>query len=315
MKKIIALTIIGCCMLLRVVAQGDLLDEINKEDSAKPQRNFTTATFKATRIINMQSVELTGAGNLQFMITHHFGLLWNKDAGAQNLVQMFGLNAGIAKTYLALDYSFNRWFNVGLAAAGTSNFEGWMRFKLLRQQTGTYNIPVTVDWISTANVNSSKTATLIGEPVWNRYSFMHQLLIARKFSDKFSLQFMPTLVHNNVVPFGVNNSNNVWSLGVGGRYKVSDKKAITFEYARQLNMFDFVIMKNGTIVNYNPNLVSIGYDWDTGGHIFQLFASSTTMSTNIEQLTRNPYNFAKGEFALGFNINRSFGIKKKVKEL
>ncbi len=315
MKKLISLLAFSFCLFGMAVAQDDLLDEIKKEESAKPKKNYAKATFKATRIINMQSVEMTGEGNLQFMITHHFPLLWNKDIGSQNLVQMFGLNSGIAKTYLALDYSPKTWFNFGLAAAGTSNFEGWTRFKLMAQQTGVHNYPFTIDWISTAQVNSAKSATIPGELVWNRWSFMHQLLIARKMSDKLSLQFMPTLIHNNLAPYGINNSNNIWSLGMGGRYKLSDKKAITFEYARQLNMHDYVILKNGTIVNYNPNLVSLGYDWDTGGHIFQLFISSTTSSNNIEQLSRNPYDFSKGEFSLGFNINRTFGIKKKVKGL
>lgn len=313
MKKIFALLLTGTCLFTRLMAQDDLLGDLMKEDSAKVKQNYTTATFKSTKVINMESVEMTGAGNLQFMITHHFGNIWNKDLGAQNLVQLLGLNSGVAHTYLSLDYSVKSWLNFGAASTGNSRFEGWTKIRLLRQQTGQKNIPVTAVWMSVANVDASKNGVAIGESVWNRYAFMHQLLIARKFSEKFSLEFLPTLIHYNVIPYGINNRNNTYSMGVAARYKLKERRAVTFEYARQLNMYDFVIDKSGNVLHYNPNLVSLGYDMDTGGHIFQFFVSSSTGAYNIEQLTRNTNDFSKLQFSFGFNINRSFGVKKSVK--
>lgn len=106
----------------------------------------------------------------------------------------------------------------------------------MRQQTGQKNIPVSLGWYSLFNVNATKDPTLTTS--WNKFSFMHQLLIARKFSDKLSLQLMPTLIHFNIVPYGINNSNLVGSIGLGGKYKLTANKNITFEYARQLNMYE-----------------------------------------------------------------------------
>jgi hypothetical protein len=121
---------------------------------------------------------------------------------------------------------------------------------------------------------------------------------------------MPTLVYFNVVPYGVNNSNFVGSLGLGGKYKVGDHNNITFEYARQLNMFENLMDKNGNIVNYKPDLLSIGYEINTGGHQFQFYIGNTTASSAIDQLARNTTNMKLGNMSLGFTLNRSLNLKK-----
>ena len=162
---------------------------VYSQDSAvakePPARKYARATFNSTRIINFQSTEIVGKGNLQFMISHHFSYIWNKGAGSQNLAQLFGLNSGVAHTYLSFDYSPTNWLNLGLAAAGSSKYEGWAKFRLLRQQTGYKNIPVSVSLYTMANVNTAQDPE--SELVWNRYSFVTQLLIARKMTDKLSL--------------------------------------------------------------------------------------------------------------------------------
>ena len=189
-----------------------------------------------------------------------------------------------------------------------SRYEGWAKFKILRQQTGERNIPVSVGWYSMFNVNAAKDPAI--QLSWNKFAFVHQLLIARKFSDKFSLQLMPTAIHFNLVPNGINNSNTVWSLGLGGKYKLSANKNITFEYARQFNMYKNLVDKNGNIVNYKPNLLSLGMEFNTGGHLFQFYIGNTTNSSNIDQLARNSSSLKFSNWALGFTINRSMSLKK-----
>ena len=291
-------------------AQDDLLGGLVKDDAAVVKQNITSATFKSTRIINMQSVEMTGAGNLQFMISHHFGQIWQNGAGWKNAAQMFGLNAGVANTYLAVDYSPNKWLNLGVASTGNSQFEGWAKFKILRQQTGKKNIPVTVAWFSSFHADASDGPS-INDNAWNRFSYLNQLLVARKFNDNFSLQVMGSLIHNNLNTYGVNNTNNTFSVGFGGRYKLTRKSAFTLEYSRQLNNYKNLIDETGSVYSYKPDLLSLGYDWDTGGHIFQFFISNTSMASNFTQLSANTSKLTA--FALGFNLNRSFGIKKVVK--
>jgi hypothetical protein len=293
-------------------AQDDLLGDLVKEDSAKVKQNITIATFKATRVINMHSVEMTGEGNLQFLIIHHFGPLWDKSEGAANLARLFGMNGNFASTYLSFDYTPIRWMNLGVAWAGSTSMEGTAKFKLLRQQTGQKEIPLSLVWVSTANFNASKQLQSPQGLYWNRFSYLHQLLIARKFTEKFSLQLTPSMIHKNIISYGYNSSHNVYSLGIGGRYKLTEKRALTFEYARQLNMYENVIDKTGAMVSYSPNLISLGYDWDTGGHIFQFFFTNSSFASNIFQLSQNPARDNFGQWSLGFNLNRSYTVKHKV---
>jgi len=300
MKKILSLLV--CC--LGFFAHSIAQDSAVAETKQAPKQKFARATFNATKLINMQTTEIVGKGVKQFMVSHHFSYLWNKDAGSQNLAQFFGLNSGIAHTYVSFDYSPISFLNVGVAMAGGSKYEAWTKFKLLRQQTGLKNIPVSVAFYSLANVNTAKDASV--QLTANKFSFLHQLLIARKFSDKVSLQLMPTWIHFNVVPYGINNSNDVFSLGLGGKYKMTSTLNLTFEYARQLNMYKNIIAKNGAILNYQPDLLAVGLEINTGGHLFQFYIGNTVESSNIEQMAKNNSVIKEGNFAFGFTINRSF---------
>jgi hypothetical protein len=313
MKRLILLAVLLLGFISRNFAQDDLLKDLEKEDAANVKQDITTATFKSNRIINMPSVEMTGTGNLQFMIIHHFGQAWNKDVSTgQNFANFFGINSGLANTYLSFDYSPKEFLNLGVALAGKGHYEGWAKFKLLRQQTGLKNIPISIAWQSTANWDANTSpAPEYKTTGWNRFAFLHQLLIARKFSENFSLQLTPSLVHYNIVGYGPEASNNIFSTGIGGRYKLSHKKAITFEYSRQFNMYKNVLTPSGSSIDYIPDVVSLGFDMDTGGHIFQFFVSNTDFASNIYQLSVNP-KASKGIF-FGFNLNRSYGIKKVVK--
>jgi hypothetical protein len=300
MKKILMIIMgVGFCSLA--------LAQDNTEKEA-PKAKFARATFNSTRVINLQSTEIVSKGSLQFLISHHFSNIWTKDAGSQNLAQLFGLNSGVAHTYLSFDYSPTSYMNLGLAAAGNSKYEGFAKFKLLRQQTGKRNIPVSVSYYSMAHVNTAKDPEV--DFSWNKWAFVNQLLIARKFSDNFSLMLAPTWVHFNTVPYGINNSNEVISIGLAGKYKMKPKMNLTFEYVRQLNMYENLISKNGSILNYEPNLIAAGIEINSGGHLFQFYIGNTTDGSNVDHFARNASKIKDGNFAFGFTLNRSLSLKK-----
>jgi hypothetical protein len=314
MKKILLTSFCGILLGISAIAQDDLLGQLEQEDSATVKENITTATFKATRLINMHSVEMTGLHNMQFMIIHHFGPMWdNNENFGGNLGRLFGMNAGFANTYMSFDYTPIKWMNVGLAFAGAGSLEGTAKFKLMRQQTGLKNYPVSIAWVSTMNYNTSSQQKAPNGFEPNKFSFLNQLLIAKKFNEKLSLQLFPSWVHYNIVPYGWNHSNDIFSLGIGGRFKINDKKAVSFEYSRQLNMYKDVTDKTGEVINYSPDLISLGFDWDTGGHVFQFFFSNSYYASNVFQLSTNTKKDNFGQWCMGFNLNRSYGMKKMVK--
>jgi hypothetical protein len=305
MKKIFSLSILCLGLISQTFAQTDSAVAPVK---LTPKQKITKNVFSTSKLINMQTTEMGTKGAFQFMISHHFSDIWNKESGSQVGAQLFGINSGVAYTYLSFDYSATRWLNLGVAAAGSSKYEGFAKIKLLRQQTGLHDVPVSVALFSLANVNTApdKTITFAGD----RYNYVNQILISRKFNDKLSLQLMPTVVHYNKVPYGINNDNDVYSIGLGGKYKISDNVNINFEYSRQLNMYENVLTSTGNIINYKPDLLSVGVELNSGGHQFRLFVGNTTFSSNVDQLSRNTKSIADGNFALGFTINRSMFFGK-----
>ena len=243
------------------------------------------------------------------MVSHHFSYIWIKDQSTEdNLAQFLGINSGSAQTYLSFDYSFNDYANFGLALAGQMRYEGWAKFRLVRQQTGPKNIPVSATWYSMANVDFALDKG--SGSAWDKWSYLHQLLIARKMSDKISLQLVPTLIYLNKVPYGINNSNFVYSIGIAGKWKARPKTNITLEYTRQLNMYENIINESGQIINYNPDLLSLGIEVNTGGHLFQFYVGNTLHSSNIDHLARNTGYLKDGNLSFGFTINRSMDLRK-----
>lgn len=310
MKRIFSLTVI-CLSLSTYVKAQDSTATVSTDSTATeevPKHKYARAVFNSTRIINMQSTEIVSKGALEFMINHHFSYIWNKGAGKQNIGQLFGLNSGVAHTYLSFAYSPLSWLNTGIAAAGSSKYEAWLKFRILRQQTGVKNIPVSVSWFSLGAVNTASDPAVDFSA--NRFSFVNQLLIARKISSKLSVELVPTWVHFNIVPYGINNSNEVFSLGMGARYRLKPKLNVSLEYSRQLNMYENLITKNGTILNYHPDLLAAGIEVNTGGHLFQFFIGNTIDASNVDHFARNNSSIKDGNFAFGFTINRTLALKK-----
>ncbi len=305
MKKILMLLVagLGCCF---VTMAQDSTEAVTKET---PKPKYARATFNSTKIINLQSTEIIPQHALQFMVSHHFSYLWNKDQSTEdNLAQFLGLNSGVAQTYLSFDYSIHSSANLGLALAGHSRYEGWAKFRIMRQQTGVKDIPISVSWYSMAHVDFAQEKGTGSQ--WDKWSYLHQLLIARKMSDKVSLQLIPSLVYLNNVPYGINNSNFVWSIGVAGKFKAAPKMNITMEYTRQLNMYENIIDESGAITHYSPDLLSVGIEMNTGGHLFQFYVGNTMNSSAIDQLAKNTGYLKDGNLAFGFTINRTMDLRK-----
>ena len=113
-------------------------------------------------------------------------------------------------------------------------------------------------------------------------------MISRKFNDKLSLQFSPTFFHDNYVVNDLQD-NSQYGLIFGGRYKLGKRWSFNLEYGAHLNRD-----KNSL---YN-NPLSIGFDLETGGHVFQLhFTNSQFMNAN-GVLGNSTGDWSDGDFSL-----------------
>ncbi len=298
MRKSLLLFIMPLCFAGKAYSQADSLMNMLNDGAAPKKKDNVTATFKATRIIDGSSVENLGAGVLDFRISHRFGQL---NQGSQNF---FGLDN--ATTRIGLDYGITKWLMIGL---GHSTFnkedDGLVKIKILPQKE--HGMPITLSYAGSVSIQTTPAPTLPAGDTWlftNRLYYTHQLLIARKFSERISLQVMPALVHYNLVD-STKFSNNTLAIGVGGRIKVSKRIAVTGEYYYRVTNAD---MLYSGLPTYNT--FSLGVDIETGGHVFQLMFTNAQGLTDRTFIGQTTDSWQKGALHFGFNISRLFTIVK-----
>lgn len=271
-----------------------LLEMLEEESKQKTETVYVDATFKATRIVNGQTVETVGKNQANFIVSHRFG---NLSMGAYDF---WGLDQSVIR--LGLEYGITDRIDVGLGRSNEQKLiDGYVKYKILRQSTGSKNMPITLCWYSASyyshqrwldpsrnNVNSS------------RLYYIHQAIVARKFSDKLSVQITPGVLHRNLVARKI-DQNDVPFVSFGGRYKVSKRISVNAEY--------FWLFPGQTADDYiNP--LAIGIDIETGGHVFQLHFSNSRGRTE-KGIAENQNEWLAGDIGFGFNIIRHFSLNKK----
>ncbi|WP_207512135.1 DUF5777 family beta-barrel protein [Longitalea luteola] len=295
MTKITRILFFACVIFLTgnaIKAQDqDLLKLVDSSRDIKTE--WAAAAFKSTRVINGQSMELLGKGVLDVRILHRFGLL---NDGAREL---FGLDQ--ASMRIGLDYGITSNLMVG-AGRSTLNKEldGFIKWRPIRQSVNGGS-PVSVIWVSGVTVHTMPWAdTTRKNKFSSRVGYYHEVIIGRKFSNAFSLQVSPIFVHRNLVA-NADDENNTWALGIGGRLKLSKRTAFVVDY--------HPILAGREPGTKDP--LSVGFDIETGGHVFQLHFSNSTGMNEKAFITGTYDDFWKGDIRFGFNLSRVFQVAKK----
>lgn len=272
----------------------DLMAQLENEAAEKDAVNYTTATFKTTRLVNGHTVENVGKGVLDVKISHRFGTL-NKGA-----YELFGLDNATMR--MGLDYGISKRLMVGFGRSTfQKTYDGFVKYKLLRQSTGKRKMPVTVSYVGTMAVMGMKWADTSRKNYFSsRLSYTHQLIIGRKFSDGISLQLMPTYIHRNLATLA-SEPNDLYAMGVGGRFKLTRRLSFNAEYYYQIPDYK---------VEGTTNPLSVGFDIETGGHVFQLHFTNSTGMTERNFISGTTGKWEKGDVLFGFNISRVFTIGK-----
>ncbi|MCB0643523.1 MAG: hypothetical protein KDC44_17875, partial [Phaeodactylibacter sp.] len=137
--------------------------------------------FRGTRVVNGHSVQTLNEGEMEFIIGHRFGRL---NGG---FYELFGLDQSNIR--LGLDYGIKPWINIGLGRSSLGKeFDGFVKLRFFSQCQDGSGMPFALTGFSSTAYSSLKEA----DPqkplaIQNRLAFTHQLLLARKFSDRLSL--------------------------------------------------------------------------------------------------------------------------------
>ncbi len=292
MKKLTLLSLAFFLTTQFALAQTSLLDELDKTNKDDEETTYTKSSFKTNRVINLHSMENTAAGVLDMKISHRFGII---DEGFYDI---FGLdNASIR---IGADFGVTDNFQIGLNRNSFRKaYDAYGKYRILRQSTGKKNMPITLSLFSSLAVESIKFDNPDRDNKFSsRLFFTNQLIVGRKFSDLFTLQLSPTVVHRNLVPTK-SVKNTVLACGVSGRLRLSRRVALNAEY--------IYVLPDQLAPNFS-NSLSLGVDIETGGHVFQLHFTNSNSMSEYSYITQTENNWGKNAIRFGFNVSRVFTV-------
>lgn len=291
MKKLLLALLVPICAL----AQNDLLSEI---DTIKADTKVESA-FKSLKIVNLESTKLVGKGDFYLVIAHRF------DYVNHGFDDFFGIDN--ANTQIKFVYGFSDCLTVHIARSGfEETVDSGIKYRLAAQEKDGF--PFTIVGFNSIAVNAEmKEENYPKLEFQNRLSYVTQLLISRKCTDKLSLEIAPTYFHENTLKDVLDEDNNVimpnpqdnsqFAIGMGGRYKFAKRWSLNMDYAAHLNRASESIYKNP---------FSIGVDLETGGHVFQMHFTNSRAMHEAGYLGKTTGSWSKGEIAFGFNLVRVF---------
>ena len=314
----VAAIALGSVAMNVVQAQDDTSFSLFDEPSA-PVAEKVQYAFKTTKVVNLQSLELIDPGVFDFKMSHRFGAM-NGGAAAFNsedAVNAFGFD--VATIRFGGEYGVNENLMVGLGRYNVKSEKGvdaYVKYRLMHQ-TSDNKKPLSILLLGAVDYkNTQYDRTIIGiaGPVtiaWGipgkqRLSYVGQVIVGKKVNDDFSWILSPT-----VVVSGMNDrydagsasfdssgtAKTQFALGMGFRNKLSSRTSLNMEYIPILN-------GNGDFYNS----FSVGFDVETGGHVFQFdFTNSVGMNESMF-ITRNTDRWGAAGVRLGFNLHRVFTV-------
>lgn len=273
------------CLPLIIYSQDDLLDEIDTDSTGT---EYATAAFKGLKIVNFESTKLVAEREFTLIVSHRFGSVKN------GIDTFFGLDDAV--TRLNFVYGISEGINIGVSRSSFLKvYDVTLKYRLLRQKEN--GSPFTIVGYNAILINTAlDKENLPLMEFKHRLGYTAQLLISRKIDTNFTMELAPTFFHDNYVNVDTQD-NSQFAVGIGGRYKLGKRWSINADYGLHLNRADNSPFKNP---------LSIGFDLETGGHVFQMhFTNAQSMNTN-GFLGQGSGDWSDGDFYFGFNLSRTF---------
>lgn len=280
--------------MLIVILAGVVSIDLQAQDSIVPVKKlYSKNTFEGNYIIDNQSVMVPVKGTFEADIQHRFGTVNNA------FRDFFGF-FNVSNVRLACSYAPAKNFQVGIGLTGDRmQIDINAKYALLKQ-TKDGSMPISITYFGNAAMDprGSYDSTAHFNKTGDRFSYFNQLIIAKKISDKLSLQISPSWSHFNSFVDGDGNmvpgvKNDHFAIAFSGRYKISPKTAINANYDLPLSHTNSPL----------PNL-SLGLEMRTSGHDFQIFIGNYGFVLPQNNNFYNQNDFTKGQFLIGFNITR-----------
>jgi hypothetical protein len=314
-KNILSIGLIIITAHLSFSQDDDMLKMLDSANSGKPKHETVIATFKESKIINLQTTETVKAKTMAFNISHLFGNIGTKSNGGVHT--LYGLD-NVSDVRFGLDFGITNNLTLGIGRSKQAELiDALVKYRMLTQTTDNH-MPVSVAFYGDMGYNPQKNAVFYSgiDPNANfkknniqRLSYTSQILIARKFNKRFSMLLAPTYQHRNYVLANVNadngasETNGLFATAIGFRFKLTSRVVFVADY---FQVFSTYRMNNTANPFYNP--LSVGVEIETGGHVFHLNFTNTSGIVENNLIPRTTDDWLKGGFKFGFNISRVFNL-------
>ncbi len=280
-----------------IFSQDDLLNNLESEAVID---KTVTATFKGLKVVNFESTKLADKNDFYFVVAHRFGSVKN------GFKDFFGLDNAV--TQLKFIYGFTNWLNVGVARSSfQQKYGAHLKYRIIPQKRDGF--PITIVGYNLVTINTSLEKDQYAKLEFeDRLTYTSQLLLSKKFGESFSLLLAPTYIHENLATrsrevlangttINYDEEANQFALGLGGRYKISNRLSINADYGLHLNRNDHSSFRNP---------LSVGVDIETGGHVFQMHFTNAQAMFEEGFIVQGQGDWSDGNFFFGFNISRVF---------
>jgi hypothetical protein len=289
MKNYIILLFASLLLPVMVVSQEMKQDTVQD----KPER----PAFESATLINNPTNLLFNKNTLEVNMQHRFGTI---NGGTNDLAGIYGP----ANIRIGLSYAIHDRLTIGFGTTKENPYQDFNWKVGLLNQTRSGKIPVNVSYYGNFVIDSRKKGSGFFPTEQSRYSYFNQLIISRRLSPKLSLQVAPSISHYNLADTRM--PNDVVAIAVGGRYKISDQTSILVDYSHP-----FIHHLNDVEFKEDPEPgFSLGVEFSTSGHAFQLFLTSYNGIVPQQNYRYNQNDFFKGgtDILIGFNITRNYNF-------
>lgn len=290
--KIIFIAVFALPMMMLGQEQKDTITTVKEEAVVAVQQDtivpveveYERAAFDGTSLIENQTDRVYSKGTIEMVMNHRFGLVNGTN-------DMIGIWAP-ANIRIALSYAITDRITVGVGTTKDSRLQDFSLKVALLKQTVNGKMPISVTYYGNGALSALPKENFYQTS--DRWSFFNQIIIAKRFSKAISLQLAPSYSHYNVIDAPMNN--DLFALEFGGRVKVNSSMSVLLDVNQPFTSQEN-IPKSG---------FSVGTEFSTVGHTFQIFISNYRGIINQQSNMFNQNDFFNGDFAIGFNIARTW---------
>ncbi len=260
------------------------------KDSVKVKEKLERAAFESSYIINNPTNVVLNKNAMEIQMEHRFGEINFSDNDLAGIWGYANIRLGVA-------YGVHERVTLGFGTTKNNRLLDFNWKVAILRQTRSDKMPISLTYFGDVAYDTRKQEQTRFNYQQDRFSYFHQVIIVRRFSPNLSLQIAPSISHYNTVDASM--KNDVFSVSFGGRLKVTPNTSILLDYSQPFTSYEENTPKPG---------FSVGVEFGTSGHAFQLFLTNYNGIVPQKNYMFNQKNFFDGGILLGFNITRIYNF-------